>query len=155
MTIKAPQPEYQSGRFDAVLQKVLKHYDAILACVLPTLRAERQATYSPFLPICPETGQVLLAKVVERDVAKSLIRYQHPATEKIVETTITGGACKLQWKVDWAARWVALGIDYEMAGKDLDESVRLSARIAKLLGGTPPETYIYELFLDEAGQKNL
>jgi lysyl-tRNA synthetase class 1 len=142
---------YKSGRFDAALQQILVHYDEIVEIVLPTLGAERRQTYSPFLPICARTGRVLQAPVVGRDVAAGTIVYLDDGRR--VETPVTGGSCKLQWKVDWAMRWTALGVDYEMAGKDLIDSVRLSSRICKVIGGKPPEGFIYELFLDESGEK--
>jgi len=120
--------------------------------MLPSLRAERQATYSPFLPVCKKTGVVLQAPVVHRDVKAGTIVYVDEAGRK-VETPVTGGHCKLQWKCDWAMRWYALGVDYEMSGKDLIDSVKLSSRICNILGGTPPANLTYELFLDEQGQK--
>lgn len=142
---------YTSGRFDPALKRVLEHYDAIMAIMLPTLRAERSATYSPFLPICPRTGRVLQVPVVKHDVAAGTITYDDDG--QLVEIPVTGGNCKLQWKVDWAMRWVALDVDYEMSGKDLIDSVKLSSLIARELGGTPPEGFTYELFLDEKGEK--
>lgn len=143
---------YKSGRFDQTLLKFLENYDKIMTIVLPTLGKERQATYSPFLPICEETGNVLQVPVVERNVDAGTIVYQREDGKKI-ETLVTGGACKMQWKADWAMRWVALGVDYEMAGKDLIDSVALSSKITKAIGGTPPEGFNYELFLDENGEK--
>jgi len=143
---------YQSGEFDETLLKVLACHDEILAIVLPTLGEERRHTYSPFLPVSPETGQVLQVLIVEQSVAAGTIVYQRE-DGVLVETPVTGGHCKLQWKADWAMRWTALGVDYEMSGKDLIDSVRLSSRICNALGATPPETYIYELFLDENGEK--
>jgi lysyl-tRNA synthetase class 1 len=143
---------YKSGRFDAALLKVLENYDAVTGVILPTLGPERRATYSPFLPICPRTGRVLQAPVVERKVGEGTIVYRDE-DGTLIETPVTGGACKLQWKADWAMRWVALGVDYEMSGKDLIDSVKLSSRICKILGGRPPEGFSYELFLDEAGAK--
>lgn len=144
---------YKSGAFDATLLSILKHYDAIRAIILPTLRSERQATYSPFLPICPKTGIVLQVPTLARDVDAGTITYKDPVSEKHVEVPVTGGACKLQWKVDWAMRWRAFDVDYEMSGKDLIDSVKLSSRICQTLGGNKPETLTYELFLDEQGQK--
>ena len=144
---------YTSGAFDAALLRVLDRYDAVVKVVLPTLGDERSATYSPFLPICPRTGIVLQAKVLERDVAAGTILYEDPETGEAVETPVTGGRGKLQWKCDWAMRWYAQSVDYEMAGKDLIDSVALSSKITKILGGTPPEGFNYELFLDEHGQK--
>jgi lysyl-tRNA synthetase class 1 len=143
---------YLSGRFDQALLGVLKHYDEVINVVLPTLGAERRATYSPFLPVCPRTGVVLQVPVVERNLDAGTIVYK---TEdgQLVETPVTGGACKLQWKADWGMRWVALGVDYEMSGKDLIPSVELSSRIAKILGGRAPLNLTYELFLDDQGQK--
>ncbi len=144
---------YRSGRFDATLLDVLAHYDAVMAVVLPTLGPERQATYAPFLPLCPRTGVVLQVPLVARDVGAGTITYVDPVLRETVTVPVTGGHAKLQWKVDWAMRWVALGIDYEMAGKDLIDSVTLSGRIARILGAEPPAGFNYELFLDAAGTK--
>ncbi|MCT8970707.1 lysine--tRNA ligase [Microbaculum marinisediminis] len=144
---------YTSGRFDRALMTVLERYDEVMAVMLPSLREERQATYSPFLPVCPRTGKVLQVPIIERDVASGAIVYKDPETEKLVRVKVTGGACKLQWKADWAMRWYALGVDYEMAGKDLIDSVKLSSRICTILGGLPPDGFNYELFLDENGEK--
>ena len=145
--------KYQSGAFDATLLQILAHYEKIRDIILPTLGEARQLTYSPFLPICPDTGRVLMVPVTPIDKAAGIINYQHPDNGAVIETKVTGGACKLQWKADWAMRWLALGVDYEMAGKDLSESVKLSSRIVQALGGTPPENFSYELFLDENGEK--
>ena len=144
---------YRSGQFDATLLRMLAAYDEVMAIILPTLGPERQATYSPFLPLCPRTGRVLQVPMVARDVAAGTVTYVDPETGERVTTPVTGGRVKCQWKADWAMRWVALGVDYEMAGKDLIDSVTLSSRIAKALGGTPPEGFNYELFLDAGGQK--
>ncbi len=144
---------YTSGRFDAALRKVLERFDQVMAVMLPSLREERAQTYSPFLPISPTTGIVLQVPVVAHDAKAGTITYDDPDSGKRVTTLVTGGRCKLQWKPDWAMRWVALGVDYEMAGKDLIDSVKLSAKICRTLGGTPPEGFNYELFLDENGQK--
>lgn len=144
---------YRSGRFDQTLGDVLRHYDAVMEIMLPSLRAERQATYSPFLPVCPRTGKVLQVPLIGRDAAAGTITYEDPETTEPVTVPVTGGGAKLQWKVDWAMRWVALGVDYEMSGKDLIDSVRLSSRICRVLGGVPPEGFNYELFLDEEGEK--
>lgn len=143
---------YRSGRFDAALIRVLEHYDEIAAVILPTLGAERRASYSPFLPICPATGAVLQVPLAARDVDAGTVSYRD-GEGRLVEVPVTGGHCKLQWKVDWAMRWVALDVDYEMAGKDLLDSVRLSSRICRILSGAPPQGFIYELFLDEQGRK--
>jgi lysyl-tRNA synthetase class 1 len=144
---------YTSGRFDEALLRVLARFDKVMAIMLPSLREERAQTYSPFLPIDPETGVVLQVPVVGHDAKAGTVTYEHPDTKAPVTTPVTGGRCKLQWKPDWAMRWVALDIDYEMAGKDLIDSVKLSSEIAKALGGAPPEGFNYELFLDEKGQK--
>src|SRR5271169_2779005 len=144
---------YMSGRFDTALLKVLEHFEAVMAIMLPSLREERAQTYSPFLPISPQTGAVLQVPVVAHNAKAATITYEDPDTSEQVTTPVTGGRCKLQWKPDWAMRWVALGIDYEMAGKDLIDSVKLSSEICRVLGGTPPEGFNYELFLDENGQK--
>ena len=144
---------YKSGKFDETLSKVLENYDEILKIILPTLGEERQKTYSPFLPICPNTGQVLMAKVLDRNLKSNTILYEDPKTEKEIEMSIFGGSCKLQWKADWAMRWIALNVDYEMAGKDLIESVNLSGKICKALGGFAPVGFNYELFFDEKGEK--
>jgi len=144
---------YRSGRFDETLLKMLHAYDKVMEIILPTLGPERRATYSPFLPVSPTSGKVLQVPMIERHPQKGTIVYIDPDTGEKVETTVTGGAVKCQWKADWALRWTALGVDYEMAGKDLIESVQLSSRICKALGGTPPEGFNYELFLDDRGEK--
>ncbi len=143
---------YQSGRFDATLRQMLEKFDAIMEVILPTLGEERRQTYSPFLPICPRTGRVLQVPIVARDTKAGTIAYQDEDGQ-VIETPVTGGRCKMQWKADWAMRWAALKVDYEMSGKDLIDSVRLSGRIRRLLGGAPPEGFTYELFLDENGEK--
>ncbi len=144
---------YASGRFDATLLSMLEGYDRVMEVILPTLGPERRATYSPFLPISPRTGIVLQVPMIARNAAKGTVVYVDPDTGEEVETAVTGGRVKSQWKADWAMRWVALGVDYEMAGKDLIDSVRLSGEICRILGGAPPEGFTYELFLDEGGQK--
>src|SRR5579872_6321417 len=144
---------YTSGRFDGALLKMLEHFDEVMAVMLPSLREERAQTYSPFLPISPVTGIVLQVPVVAHDAKAGTITYEDPDSGERVTTPVTGGRCKLQWKPDWAMRWLALGVDYEMAGKDLIDSVKLSGEICRALGGLPPEGFNYELFLDEHGQK--
>ena len=144
---------YQSGRFDGALLRVLERFDEIQAIMLPSLREERAATYSPFLPIHPRTGIVMQAPVIGHDPRAGTISWRDPDTGEEFATPVTGGRCKLQWKPDWAMRWHALRIDYEMAGKDLIDSVKLSSRIARALGSEPPAGFNYELFLDENGQK--
>ncbi len=143
---------YKAGLFDDVKMKVLEHYDEIMEVMLPTLGPERRATYSPFLPLCPWTNRVLQVPVIERNLEKGTFVYQD-ADNQTYEVQVRGAACKLQWKVDWAMRWTALAVDYEMSGKDLIDSVRLSSKICRILGGRPPETFTYELFLDDKGQK--
>ena len=144
---------YRSGQMDATLLRMLAVYDDVMAIILPTLGAERQATYSPFLPVSPISGKVLQVPMIARNPEKGTVTYIEPSTGEAIETLVTGGRVKCQWKADWAMRWTALGVDYEMAGKDLIESVTLSSRICKALGGVPPEGFNYELFLDEKGQK--
>ncbi len=144
---------YRSGRFDATLLTMLAAYDDVKAIILPTLGPERRATYSPFLPVCPRTGIVLQVPTIARDVDAGTITYVDPETSEEMTTKVTGGRVKCQWKADWALRWVALGVDYEMSGKDLIDSVTLSSKVCRALGGRPPDGFNYELFLDEAGQK--
>ena len=149
---KSATDEYKAGHLDETLLKVLQHHDKVLEIILPTLGEERRATYSPFLPVCPETGVVLQVPVVEIKADEGSIVYKRE-DDKLVETLVTGGQCKLQWKADWAGRWTSLDVDYEMSGKDLIDSVRLGGRICRALGGTPPLNLTYELFLDDQGQK--
>ncbi|HEY1630323.1 MAG TPA: lysine--tRNA ligase [Rhizomicrobium sp.] len=143
---------YKAGIFDATLLRVLAEYDRVMELMLPTLGEERQQTYSPFLPVSPRSGKVLLAKVVSRDVAKGTITYiEEDGGEETVP--VTGGRCKLQWKPDFGMRWAALGVDYEMYGKDHLPSQGLYDSICKIAGGVPPEHFVFELFLDDKGQK--
>ncbi|MBV9993825.1 MAG: lysine--tRNA ligase [Caulobacteraceae bacterium] len=143
---------YRSGRFDEVLLRVLERFDQVQAIMLPTLGEERRATYSPFLPISPKSGRVLQAPTLERRLdAGTIVFPDEDGT--LTEVPVTGGAVKLQWRPDWAARWTALEVDYEMSGKDLVDSSRISSRVCKVLGGEPPEGFHYELFMDEHNQK--
>jgi lysyl-tRNA synthetase, class I len=144
---------YKSGKFDATLLNLLAQFDDVMKIILPTLGPDRAATYSPFLPICPKTGIVLQEPMIARDVANGTVTYIDPNDGETMTVPVTGGHCKLQWKADWAMRWVALDVDYEMAGKDLTDSVSLSGKIARALGAKPPEGFNYELFLDQNGQK--
>jgi lysyl-tRNA synthetase class 1 len=143
---------YMSGRFDRALLDVLGHYDAIMEVMLPSLREERQQSYSPFLPISPKTGRVLQVPILEvkQDAGTVVFRDEE---DTLTEVPVTGGHCKLQWKPDWAMRWHALGVDYEMSGKDLITSVELANKICRVLGSPPPEGFNFELFLDDKGQK--
>ncbi|MDO8911949.1 MAG: lysine--tRNA ligase [Phenylobacterium sp.] len=143
---------YRSGKFDEVLLRMLERFDAVQAVMLPTLGEERRATYSPFLPISPVSGKVLQVPTLERDVAKGTIVFDDPDGGR-TELPVTGGHVKIQWRPDWAVRWTALEVDFEASGKDLIDSVRVSDKLTKVLGGTPPVAFHYELFMDENNQK--
>jgi len=144
---------YAAGIFDAALLDVLNHHDEIVAAILPTLRAVRAATYSPVLPIHPRSGVVMQVAIDRVDPAAGTVFWRDPETDEAFETPVTGGHAKLQWKADWAMRWHALGVDYEMSGKDLIDSVKLSSKVCRILGTTPPAALTYELFLDEQAEK--
>jgi lysyl-tRNA synthetase, class I len=144
---------YKAGRFDTALTRILECYDPVMAVILPTLGPDRRATYSPILPIHPHTGIVMQVPMEHIDPTAAKVTWKDPATGETFETSVKGGACKLQWKADWAMRWYSLAVDYEMSGKDLIDSVKLSSRICRVLGGQPPEGMTYELFLDQNGQK--
>jgi lysyl-tRNA synthetase, class I len=143
---------YKSGRFDAALLRILVHYDKVMEVMLPTLGEERQQTYSPFLPVSPRSGKVLLAKVVRHDAGQGTITYlEEDGSEETVP--VTGGHCKLQWKPDMGMRWAALEVDYEMYGKDHLSQAPLYDAICRIAGGTPPDQFMFEMFLDDKGQK--
>ncbi len=144
---------YAAGRFDAALRTVAERHEAIVATILPTLGPERRETYSPFLPLHPRTGRVMQVRIDRVDADVGTVFWQDPDSGERFETPVVGGACKLQWKADWAMRWHALDVDYEMSGKDLIDSVRLSGRVCEVLGSEPPVGFTYELFLDEHHQK--
>ena len=150
-TFKSSTELYKSGYFNSSLKIILKKYNEIMNIIIPTLGKERQKTYSPFLPICPERGIVLEIPVIEIDEKNSKIIFDNNG--KKLEKSILDGNCKLQWKVDWAMRWFAIDVDFEMYGKDLIESAILSTKIIKLLGKSSPSGFAYELFLDEKGEK--
>ncbi|MGG5820513.1 lysine--tRNA ligase [Falsiroseomonas sp. HW251] len=144
---------YRSGRFDAALIRMAERHEEVRQVILPTLGPDRRATYSPFLPIHPRTGVVMQVPMEEVHPDRDELVWTDPATGERFATRITGGHCKAQWKADWALRWHALGVDYEMSGKDLIDSVRLSGQICRVLGSEPPVGFTYELFLDEEGTK--
>ena len=150
-SFKSSTQLYKSGYFNETLKLILKNYKNIMNIIIPTIGKERQKTYSPFLPICPDSGKVLEIPVLEIDEKNSKIIFDNNG--KKLEKSILDGNCKLQWKVDWAMRWYAIDVDFEMYGKDLIESAILSTKIIKLLGKTNPSGFSYELFLDEKGEK--
>jgi lysyl-tRNA synthetase class 1 len=143
---------YRSGRYDKALLVALARFDAIQAIMLPTLGPERRATYSPFLPISPSTGRVLEVPMMETHPERGTIVFADE-DGRVVETPVTGGAVKMQWRPDWALRWTALEVDFEMSGKDLIDSVKVSSKICRVLGGEPPDGFHFEHFLDENGQR--
>lgn len=161
---------YSSGQFNDSLEKMWHGYDKVLDIILPTLGDDRRRTYSPFMPIMRD-GRVLNSGVTldQSDELGGFIMVDCPEAglHIMLDDEATGnqfelpgfsmpiynGEVKCQWKADWALRWLALGVDYEMAGKDLTDSVKLSSQIVRALGGTPPVNMIYELFLDDEGHK--
>jgi lysyl-tRNA synthetase class 1 len=143
---------YAAGTFDGALKRILESFDEVIAVVLPTLGPDRRATYAPLLPIHPQTGLVMQVHIDRVDADAGTIFWTDDAGKKF-ETSVYGGAAKCQWKADWAMRWYALGVDYEMSGKDLIDSVKLSTQVCRVLGAKPPIGFTYELFLDEHGQK--
>ena len=149
-TFRSSTETYKKGLFNAPLLLILEKYEKIKEIVIPTLGKERQKTYSPFLPVCPTTGQVLEVPVIEINKKEGKIIYQNG--DKKIETEVINGKCKLQWKVDWAMRWYAFDVDYEMYGKDLIESAILSSKICEVLGKKSPNGFAYEMFLDEKGE---
>ncbi|MDB9799416.1 lysine--tRNA ligase [Pelagibacteraceae bacterium] len=150
-TFKSSTENYKNGNFNNSLLRVLEKYNEIMNIILPTLREERKKTYSPFLPICPESGKVLEIPLIEIKKEKGIAIFDNNG--KKLETQITDGKCKLQWKVDWAMRWFTFDVDFEMYGKDLTESAILSSKVCRVLGKKPPNGFAYELFLDEKGEK--
>lgn len=143
---------YKSGRFNDALKRLAECHEEVCKAVRPTLRGERAKEWSPFMPICPKTGKVMMVELTEVDAVFGTVSWFDEAGDFQV-TSIYDGNCKIQWKADWALRWYALGISYEMSGKDLIDSVKLSSKIVRILGGTPPINLTYELFLDENGEK--
>ncbi len=148
---KSSTENYKNGTFNNSLMRVLEKYEDIINIILPTLRQERRKTYSPFLPICPETGKVLEIPLLKINKKTGEVIFDNHG--KNLETNILNGNCKLQWKVDWAMRWFTFDVDFEMYGKDLTESAILSSKVCKVLGKNPPNGFAYELFLDERGEK--
>ena len=148
---KSSTENYKKGVFNNGILRVLEKYDEIMNIILPTLRSERKKTYSPFLPICPETGKVLEIPISEFNKKSNKIIFDNNG--KKIEVDILNGGCKLQWKVDWAMRWFTFDVDFEMYGKDLIESAIISSKVCEALGKKPPNGFAYELFLDEKGEK--
>ena len=148
---KSSTENYKKGIFNHSIKRVLEKYDDIMNIILPTLRSERRKTYSPFLPICPDTGKVLEIPVIEMDKKNNNVVFDNNG--KKMKVDILNGKCKLQWKVDWAMRWFTFDVDFEMYGKDLIESAILSSKICEAMGKKSPNGFAYELFLDEKGEK--
>ena len=159
---------YGAGRFNETILRVLEKYEPVRNIVLPELGEARRKSYSPLFPVvtaydeavAEERRQVIHnAVVVEARPADGhggvpVRRRRGQATgRRRSNTSVLDGGCKMQWRVDWALRWTALDVDYEMSGKDLIDSVRLGSRICRTIGGKPPAGFTYELFLDEKGEK--
>lgn len=143
---------YKNGMFDHMMLRTIEKYDEIMQLMLPTFREERQKTYSPFMPVCPQTGAILQVPIEKVDLANKSVSYRDEQNQ-LVEVPVTGGNCKLQWKPDFGMRWAALDVDYEMYGKDHQPNAILYSKICKILGGKIPVQFFYELFLDEDGSK--
>ena len=151
---------YSSGRFDEGLKLILEKHAEIIAIIAPTLRPENRAGWSPFMPICPKCGQVVERAVTAYHPERASIEF---TCEKSAggtlgcgfrgEQSVLGGMAKVQWKVDWALRWYVLKVDYELYGKDLTDSARLSGQILRVMGARPPLGFPFEMFLDEEGHK--
>ena len=148
---KSSTENYKKGIFNNGIERVLEKYDDIMNIILPTLRSERRKTYSPLLPLCPQTGKVLEIPIIEIDKKNKNVVFDNNG--KKIQTNILNGGCKLQWKVDWAMRWFTFDVDFEMYGKDLIESAIISSKVCEALGKKPPSGFAYELFLDEKGEK--
>ncbi|KRS15468.1 lysine--tRNA ligase [Roseovarius indicus] len=143
---------YNSGRFDEVLLRAAERYDDVMKVMLKSLREERQQTYSIFLPLHPETGRVLYVPMKEVNAKDGTITFDDEDGKEWT-LPVTGGNVKLQWKPDFGARWAALGVDFEMYGKDHSTNTPIYDRICEILGWKAPEHFTYELFLDDNGQK--
>jgi len=143
---------YRSGVFDAMLLRAAERYDQIMGVMLPTLGPERRATYSPFLPISPKTGRVLYVPMKHVDARRGVVVFEDEDGQP-TELPVTGGHVKLQWKPDFGMRWAALGVDFEMFGKDHQANAPIYSKICRILGAEPPHQFVYELFLDENGEK--
>lgn len=143
---------YQNGTYDPILRRALENYDKIMDVMLPTLGQERRATYSPFLPISPDSGRVLYVPMKAVDAGAGTITFDDEDGSEVT-LPVTGGAVKLQWKPDFGMRWAALNVDFEMFGKDHQDNAPIYSKICSILGNRPPQQYVYELFLDENGEK--
>ncbi len=143
---------YKTGVFDQMLRRAAEKYDDIMKVMLPTLGDERRETYSPFLPVSPTTGRVLYVPMKKVDARAGTVTFEDETGEDVT-LPVTGGHVKLQWKPDFGMRWAALGVDFEMFGKDHQANAPIYSRICKILGAEPPHQFVYELFLDEKGEK--
>ncbi len=151
---------YASGRFDDALKLILEKHAEIIRIVTPTLREENRAGWSPVMPLCPACGQINSTLVTAYHPERATVEF---SCERSFggshgcgfrgEQSVLGGKAKVQWKVDWALRWYMLSVDYELYGKDLIDSARLSGQILRLLGGRPPLGFAFEMYLDEEGHK--
>jgi len=154
---------YRDKKFDETLIRVLQHYDEIFPIAEATVGADRRRNYGLFLPLVEDPELVVKGKTLKRyvyakpkkiDPDSGTIDFVNPLNDRLIEGfPVTGGNCKLLWRLDWAMRWMAFGVDYEMSGKDLIDSVKLASQVCRILGKTPPIGFTYELFLDEKGEK--
>ncbi|MDB4894821.1 MAG: lysS2, partial [Firmicutes bacterium] len=151
---------YANGTFDDGIRKMFKHMKEIMDLILPTMREENRAGWFPWLPICEQCGKVNTTRVEDYSADEATVTYacvgEHKGTTGCGHRgtqSALGGRGKFFWKADWALRWYVFGVNFEMHGKDLIDSAKLSSEIVKIIGGKPPVTMMYELFLTEEGRK--
>jgi lysyl-tRNA synthetase class 1 len=157
---QSSQEAYERGDFDEGLAILLQKVEQVRAIILPTLGQDKRADWSPFFPICQKCGRIYSTRVIGYHPEDNTIDYvcDQPIGSAAGcgdknTISILGGQVKVGWKVDWALRWYAYDVGYEMYGKDLIDSARLSGQITRLMSKQPPNGFFYEMFLDEEGRK--
>ncbi|MFH2218432.1 MAG: lysine--tRNA ligase [Pseudomonadota bacterium] len=159
-TFQSSHEAYTRGDFNDGLSVILQKVEDVKAIILPTMSEAKRANWSPFFPICENCGRINSTQVTGYDIENNAIDYSCEQEEGEVKScghkgtaSIFNGKVKVGWKIDWALRWYSYDIGYEMYGKDLIESARLSGKICRLMGKQPPTGLFYELFLDAKGRK--
>ena len=163
-TAKSAREMYKKGVFTKQIELILANAVKVGDIVKELTGQEKYTEVLPYYAVCENCGKMYTTKVTEFHPETHSVFYTCTDTEirgKIIKgcnyqgfADYTKDQGKLNWKVEFAARWDALGIDFEAYGKDIHDSVVVNDQIQReILQTAPPYHERYEMFLDKAGTK--
>jgi len=156
---------YREGLYNNQILKILENADRVAKIIKEELGQEKYTEVLPYFPICGGCGRIYTTRAYKYLPEEHKVLYSCEGQVEIRgqelegcgfrgEVDVLSGRGKLSWKSEFAARWEALGINFEAYGKDIMDSVRVNDRICQdVLGYAPPYHIRYEMFLDKSGKK--